>query len=65
MRVRRTDTGVEFDFDADAFAHGAASRRIGLAKADNPFVLHGSNWESWLTGWESVDNLIRMKEEAA
>lgn len=56
VRVRNTETSVEFGLDADAFAHGHASQRIGLPVSGNPYTHAGSDeWNSWYCGYRAAE----------
>ena len=58
-RAKRTDTGIEFDFEPDCYAHGVASHRIGLARRDSPFPPDERSdfWQSWVAGWDTAHAL--------
>lgn len=63
LRVKRLDTGAEFDFESDCYAHGVASFRVGMARRDCPFKAdpESSFWQSWVAGYEVARNLAKSR----
>jgi hypothetical protein len=61
MKVRNTDTGIEWELNADAWTHGVASYRIGLMPGANPYSdEQRDKWLSWAGGYETA-RAIRAK----
>lgn len=66
LRVRNTETGDEFNLEADCFTHGVASYRLGQNKDACPFNAYTvpDYWKSWMAGWETAER-IRHRNESS